>query len=748
MGNDINGTSNRTTRTDPTPRREPVAPRTDPVRPPAEAQKQAPLQIRDGFTATPTPPVSIDASLPQVTSDAPVYGVRGIQAQQGLTGQAPVGDVAGIGRRASDYRLSETERTAATRQLGDLAAAGSTAAVDALRRLHTDTAAKEVLRAPGDSLTAEDYRRAAEVGARDAVVQAQLQARVAAGDPKAIDGISRAVRLGAPGRDVYTGMLASAPSGALTQAAYDVLGVSAGQGNRAAFERLRTDASAGVAGAVGGLERMAERGISASHRDQARDALATAAQTNPAAMDTLRRMHTERNSRREVDGVDTYFNATARLTDSARVATEVRGMAERGELATFIRQTEPASQLAADPLRSELMRAAEGNPVVRQALEEGLGRADRAGNAVLREYAESDIQLAATQVMREIQRRAETDPDMKRLNDLLQVAHRCATDPDFARTIDRAELQRQLQEVMDNPSVQRQMTEIRAQSDLLGVGDRLAERLESPAYQDRLRLMSPERREATLRADLAQLARVDPARAQGIAARMAAREIQADPIGSLARLPEDQRRAAIERLAPELGIDPSRLGQICQSIVDAQRAGTTIPGIESLLSNLPAAERASLVSKLGTAGNLANGLAAAVSVAGLVDSVAAGDIVGAVANGANFTASVSTILSNASGAFLQNAARWGGVVGNAVGGVVSGYTAYQEAMRGDYVGMAGSGLTAAGSLMVAGSPLGGPSAPAWAVAGVALMATGSVVNWFSEDDVQSFARNSGLLRRE
>lgn len=716
----------------PTPRPEATAPRAEALRPPP-----------DGFDAAAPAPVRLDAGLPQMASGAPVLSALGVQAQQRAT---PAAEVNELRRQADDFRATPDERLAATRQLGDLAASGNADAVRALSGLRTEEAGRQLLRAPPAALSADDYVRIADAAGRDPAVQAQLRARVQAGDERAIEGLSTAIRRANPHRAAFADMLAVAPQGALTPRAYEALGAEAGAGGRAALERLRTDAAAGSAGAVQGLQHMALMGISSSHRDQALDALATAAQTNPGAMEALRRMHGEGRTRRAVDQVDVYFNATARLTDPARVAAEVQHLGQRGQLAAFIRHTEPAAQLAADPLRSELVRAAAGDDGVRRALAEGLERADRAEHAVLRQFADSDIRAAGAQVMQEIGRRAETDPDLRRLNELLAVAHRSASDPAFARRVDQDALRRQLQEVMDKPSVQAQLRDIRAQSDLFGVGDRLAARIESPAYQARLQLLPPAEREATLSRDLAQLGRVDPGRAQGIAARMTAEQIAADPMAALANLPDEQRRAAVERLAPELGVDPSRLGQVLQSMVDAQRAGRPVPAVETLLAGFPDAARARMATWAGAGAHAANGLAAAVSVLGLVDAARSGDALAALSSGANMTASLSTIFSNSAG-FLGSAAKWGGVVGNAASAVVSGYDAYREAVRGDYVGAAGAGLTAVGSAVVAGSVFGGPSAPAWAVAGVALMATGSVVNWFSEDDVQTFARTNGLLRQ-
>lgn len=683
-------------------------PRTEALRP-----ARQPETPRDVFTASPTPPVSLDAPLPQLTSDAPVFNVGGIQTQEVV----------------------------------DLAAADNQEAVRALSLMSAPEAAEALLRAPASALSASDYTRIADLAGSDPAVQSELRTRVAAGDAQAMEGLSSAIHQMNPNRAVLASALAAAPAGTLTPRAYEALGKEAGAGNRDAFERLQTDARSGQAGAVQGLEAMTLHGISPSHRDQARDALATAAIENPSVMDTLRRMHERGATRREVDNVDAYFNATSRLTDPARIAAEVQHMNERGTLASFVSSVHP-QRLMEGPLRGELMKVALGPPAneaVRGALGSALGRADFDASQMLREHGQSDIDRARAGVMEEIQRRAETDPDMKALSDLLQVAHRSATDPEFGARVDQDRLQQQLRELMEKPSVQQTLAEIRDQSDLFNAGDRMAERIESPAYQDQLRLMSPEERQATLARDLGQLASVDPARAQAVTAKMAAEQIASDPIGALANMPEGQRQAAIAALASDLGVPPAALGQLAQSILDSRMNRQPIPGIEQVLSSLPAGQRTALLRAFGSGANALNGVASAISAAGLVDAAMAGDVLGAVSNGSGLSASLSTLFSNSPG-LLGSAARWGGVVGNGASAVLNGIASYQEAMRGDYVGAAGNGLMAAGSGVLAGSVFTGTAAPGVAVVGAALIGAGWAANRFAEEDHETLARQYGLYR--
>ena len=705
-------------------------------------------QSRDEFKDADAAPVSIDAGLPQVTSDA-----RTFRAGE-LAAPAPSGDVEAIRRRADDYRATPAERETALRELGDLAAEGNRDAVRALSLSSSPEAAKQLVRAPGSALSSSDYAAIARGAGSDPAVQAEMRTRIAAGDANAIAGVASVVNAGYSGRAELASALASAPEGALTERAWEALGKEAGAGNLEAISRLTEGARAGDAGALKGLEAMNLHGISRSHRDQAIDILGEAAIENPAAMDTLRAMHDRGATRRE-GGVDTYFNAVSRLTDPARLSAEVQRMNERGELSRFIEGAHP-QRLTEGPLRAELMKVALGPPAneaVTRSLSDALRNADFQDSTLLREWGPEGIDKARAGVMSEIQRRAETDPDMKKLSDLLLVAQRASTDPDFAAQIDQDALQGQLRELMEKPSVQQTLAEIREQSDVFNVGDKMAERMESPAYQDRLRLMSPDERQRTLQQDLGQLAQVDPVRAQSVAAKIAADQISADPVAALAEMPAADREASIATVAANLGIPAAAVGQMVQSILDARAKGDPLPALDSMLSgfNLSDAQRASVARAFGTGANVVNGLAAAVSAVGMVEAALAGDVMAAISNGGGSAAALSTIFSNSPG-WLGAAARWGGIVGNGASAVISGITAYEDAMRGDYVGAAGNGMMAAGSAALVGSGVlamtpGAPAAPAVAVVGAALIGAGWVTDQFSDADYEAAARSLGLYRQ-
>ncbi|MGV3622926.1 MAG: hypothetical protein ACO1OB_19055 [Archangium sp.] len=717
------------------------AQRAEDVTPRAEPPRQV-EPAADAFVEADAAPVRLDAALPQVTSDARVFRAGELQTP------APSQDVEAIRRRADDFRAWPAERDVAMRELGDLAESGNRDAVRALSLMSSPEAARQLIRAPGSALSSSDYASIARNAGSDPAVQAELRTRITAGDANAISGVASVVNAGYSSAAELASALASAPSGALTERAWEALGKAAGGGNLEAISRLTEGARAGDAGALKGLEAMNLHGISRSHRDQALDILAEAAIENPAAMDTLRAMH-ERGSTRRGDGVDSYFNAASRLTDPARLSAEVQRMHQRGELAGFIADAHP-QRLTEGPLRGELMKVALGPPAneaVSRALSEALRSADFQDSAMLREFGPGDIDRARAGVMEGLTRRAETDPDMRQLSQLLQVAHRASSDPEFAARIDQEQLQGQLRELLAKPSVQQTLSEVRAQSDVFNVGDRMAERIESPAYQDRLRLMSPEERQRTLQQDLGQLAQVDPVRAQAAAARITAEQIAADPVGALADMPEAQRAASIATVAANLGVPPAAVGQMVQSMLDSRAKGQPIPGVDQLLSGLSLsdAQRGALTRAFGTGANAANGLAAAISAVGLVDAAMAGDVMGAIGNGANMAASLSTIFSNSSG-WVGAAARWGGVIGNGASAVLSGISAYEEAMRGDYLGATGNGLMAVGAGALAASPFTGHAAPAVAVVGAALIGAGWVTNQFSEEDSETAARQLGLYR--
>jgi hypothetical protein len=725
--------------------------------PPPPAPAAAPT---DSFEKPPPAKVSIASTLPQRESTAQVFNARTLQAPLRRE-VAPKASTDELSARASDTQAPEAARQEAREQLGALAEKGDAAAIRELTHLARTIAgesgrsaiAHQLLRAPTSALGSDAYEVLADNANLDGDERllTQLTERVAAGDPHAIDGIATAVerspypaRLGA--------VLAAPPQGALDADAYDALGRAAAHGSPEALRRLRDDAGARQPGAVQGLETLLLHGISPSHRDDAFLALGTAAQTNPEALDSLRELHHNRSAGR-ADGVNAYFNAVARLTDPARTASEVRHLQERGELVDFIEAAAggPPEQLAGSPLRDALMEAALGPPpddAVRLALLDGLTRADTLIHKPVMDFAESDIQAASAAALQEITRRAGTDPDMERLLNLLQVSHRMQNDSGFANRIDPARLQEELRTLLEKPSMQEAMLELRASSDVFGIGADLAQRIQDPAYQDRLRLMPPGQRQQTLEADLGQLARADPVRAQQLAATLAAEQIARDPVGALAELPADQRQEAIEQLASELEIDPRPLADWINTVVEAKKEGHPLPGIDTLLTTNSPEELDRRLSALGQTGSALSRISAAITLVSLADSIHTGDVMGILEGTADLTAATGDIASifMRSSQFLDTTSKLTGVIGGAAGAVLDGFEAYNEFQRGDYVGGTSQALTAAGTALFTASPWAGELMPVAAFGGLLLMASGETLNAFAEEDIETFARMNGLMR--
>lgn len=673
----------------------------------------------------------------------------------------PPVDAKELGRQADDVLAPPEKRKAAIQALGDLAAKGDAEAIKQLGNLTrygtlSKEAAEQLWRAPPEKLTAEHYEALANAQGSDPKARAKFDEILQRGGPAAkaaMDGLAKAIEYRSPNSKELGELIAKAP-GPLSEAAYKALGLAAGTGSMPAYERLKGDASAGQKGAIQGLLTLADNGIHQTIRDRGLEGLATAAETNPEALAALRERNQTGRAERS-DGVNAYYNAIARQKTPQAADAALAQLKKDGQLEKFIKssgQSMNSYQFAGDPLRGAMMKAALGPPEdagAKRALLDGLNRADREINGGDLRLAEGDIQRASDELVRNMQERAKTDPDMKRLLDLMGVMQKAQTDKDFAAKVDLPKVQSEMQKLLDKPSLQKTMEDLRKKSDVLGAGERLAKRMDSQAYQDRLALMSPEERKRTLETDLQQLARVDPTRAQQTAAKLVASELTKDPVAALVQLDPKQRAAAIEKLAPELGIDPGTLAGIVDKLETAKKAGLPVPDAAELLAKLPPQQREALTRMLGTGKAFAEKLAVGLSVLGLADSIRAGDVKGMLSGATDLASSAGTIagMLGASEKFVAAASKWGGVVGGVGSAVLSGYEAYNELMKGDYVGAAGQGISTVGSLVVAGSVFGGPSAPAWALVGMGLMGAGALVNVFSDDDATSFAKQNGLMKK-
>ncbi len=723
-----------------------------------EAARQVATRLSHLAERTPSSARALAGSLGGDGFEAPPTRAAALSAP--VTTTQPL-DAKALGKQADDVLATPDKRKAAVTALGDLAAKGDAEAVKQLADLArygtlSGTAAEQLWRAPKEALSAEHYELLASTQGRDPQARAKLDAVIQAGGTAAqaaVEGLAKAIERRASGSKELGEVLAKAP-GPLSDAAYKALGRAAGDNSMVAYERLRQDASAGSQGAVQGLLTLADNGFHETVRDRGLEGLATAAEKNPAALAALQQRQAQGRAVRS-DGVNAYFNAVARQQTPEAATAAMEQLKKDGQLQKFMESLGQSSNpyvYTQDAVRSAMVKAVQGPPEdagAKRALLDGLNRADREIHGTDLKLAEGDITRASELLVKGMQDQAKTDPDMKRVLDLMGVMQKAQSDKDFAAKVDLGKVQGELQKLLDKPSMQKSMEALRKKSDVLGAGERLGKRMESGAYQDRLALMSPEERKQTLQSDLAQLARVDPAGAQKVAAKLVASELTKDPVAALAQLDPAARTDAIKKLAPELGLDPAQLTGIVDTLETARKAGLPIPTAEQLLKDLPAKQRDAVLRTFGQGKDFAEKLSLGLSVLGLADAVRAGDLKGMLSGSLDLAGSAGTIagMLGASEKFVAAASKWGGVVGGVGGAVLSGFEAYNELTKGDYVGAAGQGLSAVGGVVLAGSALGGPSAPAWALVGMGLMGAGAAVNLFSDDDATSFAKQNGLMKQ-
>lgn len=369
----------------------------------------------------------------------------------------------------------------------------------------------------------------------------------------------------------------------------------------------------------------------------------------------------------------------------------------------------------------------------------------------------------------------------------LLTAQQMAKDPKWRDHVNLPEVQRQINNLANGP-LQDDLARIRDRSIRRNVSRMVPEEQEkylgSDAFQQRLKLLSPEQRQATLAREIGNLRGLDPAAAQRATDKLAGQALQsnaADIFRSMKGDPKQQAsalQAALQNVAKGTSVtagttnklvgllnsmdnisDPTRVGQrLVEGLEQAQDAARKAGNVQELAETSRALD---LVKNLNSRGQLSTVLAGA-SLLGLT----AGGVPKNAEEWAGAASSVMGTLGDASeiGKLfrISDATKLGqglkmleplGPIGDLLGAGVDAYGSYKDFSQGDYVGGgakavgAGAGLAgaAAGAAILAGAS--GPAAPA-VLLGAALVGLGAwgVDALWGKSNEQSFLENLGAWK--
>jgi hypothetical protein len=552
-------------------------------------------------------------------------------------------------------------------------------------------------------------------------------------------------------------VLAQAPR--LTPEAITALGSSCycvGGDSRPIAERLGKEAQNGSKEAVAALAELLRRGDSTAH-DAALDGLsgtlAKPSAATPDALEALATLNKEGRTIRNLDGVNHYYAAALGAADPQAVIDRVK---KDGKLGELLNAQSPSllGNPAHDKFRGALTDAALAPPGShRTSFLQTLNAADRQRGPA---KADEDIARASKKLAEALPEAAKNSPELKKLVELSQLRQKALTDKSLAAKLDMPALNAQLQKLAATPSVRAQLDKLRNDSDVMKVGDALQKRMESPLYQDRLRLMNDSQRQEAIKDDLAQLARIDPNRADAVAHSLAKQALKNDPFGALAAMKPEERKGALTALVGPLESAKSivgPLGTALEKAVELRRNGQPVVDIDQLVSHLPKESQAAVGSFLKKFPGGVQAFGVAVTAASLGDAISKKDLEGIAKGTIDMVGSVDTIAKvlGAGGklpGWVQAVGKGAGTIGATWDAISSGMSAWSDFKNGDYVGGAANTASTAGNLIMLGAPLAGPAAPAVALVGLGLSVGGKVVDhFFGQNSDEELARNAGVWKK-